>query len=600
MNVRILGFAAGLALIAATTSAAAAPTAIVDGTTIIGAVSPSNSSVFEFFGIPYATAKRWAPPATHASLGSTFNAADYTTVNVCPQNSPVVVGTHTLPQSEDCLSLNVYRPSSASTTSKLPVYVFIHGGELQIGSGVQYFPINLVAANDIVVVTINYRLGALGFLAQSALAASKANTFQNVGDAGDYGLMDQQFALQWVKKNIAAFGGSSAKVTIGGQSAGGSSVLLNLVSPGASGLFRGAIVESGAHQLHNLTTQSAYETTYGNPYVNAVLAATGTVDGMNCSAMTTSSPASKIAKCMGGATLSTILNEQQTVFGTFGIAPDTGTLIVPNGLEQALTAGDFPRIPVMIGSDLNEGRYFEPGEIPFATSFSTVVAAGGPANYDLANVNSFCGGVKCTYQQEVNLFLTNLGIPSADNTTTFDKTLANTDYKLANYPDQYLAASAPTADAGLAQIGTDYTFACNALDATTDLAGFSTVYAYELQDALAPPTLSSPALTTSPNDQYGYATASEHGSELQFLFLFPFTGDLSADEQTLETTMQSYWGNFIKSGNPHVGATVPAWPAFGTKGDVLKLVPGPTSPSAFTTFGKEHFCTVWEPIISAE
>ncbi|MGD0865615.1 MAG: carboxylesterase family protein [Rhizomicrobium sp.] len=600
MKLRIVGLLAGLALAAGATNAAAGPTVDIGDVVIDGTVSPSNANVDEYFGIPYASQKRWMPPAKAAALTSPFDAEDYATVDACPQSSPVVVGSHTLPQSEDCLSLNVFVPASATPTSKLPVYVFIHGGELQLGSGVEYFPVNFVGTNDIIAVTINYRLGALGFLAQSAIAASKTNSFQNLGDAGDYGLMDQQFALQWVKKNIAAFGGDSAKVTVGGQSAGGSSVLLNLVSPGASGLFRGAIVESGAFQLHNLTTQAAYETAYGNPFVNAVLAATGTVDGINCASLTTSSPAAKIAKCLNGATVATLLTAQTNVFGAYGIAPDTGTQIVPNGLQQALTAGDFPHIPVLIGSDLNEGRYFEPGEIPFAAGFSTIVAAGGPANYDLANANSFCSGGVCTYQQEVNLFLNNQGVPASDNTTAFDKTLANTDYKLADYPDQYLAGSAPTADAGLAQIGTDHKFACNALDATTDLAGFSTVYAYEFQDPLAPPSLASPPVTATPNDQYGYATASEHGSELQFLFLFPFTDSLSADEQQLEATMRSYWGNFVKNGNPAKGATVPKWPAYGTKGEVLKLVPGPASPSAFTTFGKEHFCTIWEPIISAE
>ena len=601
MNVRILGFAAGLVLLAGATGAAASgPTVNVDGVVIDGSVNSQNTNVDEYFGIPYATAKRWAPPANHAALASPFNATSFTTVNVCPQSAPVVVIGHTLPQAEDCLSLNVYVPASATPTSKLPVYIFIHGGELQNGAGVEYFPVNLVAANDIVVVTINYRLGALGFLAQAAIQAAKANASQNVGDAGDYGLMDQQFAMNWVKKHIAAFGGNPNKVTIGGQSAGGVSVLLNLVSPPASGLFRAAIVESGAYRLHDLPGQAYYENAYGNAFVNAVLAATANVGSIDCSKLTTSSPANQIVKCLDAATTGTLLTAQQNVFGGFGIAPDTGTLIVPTGLQQAITAGDFPRIPVLIGSNLNEGRYFEPGQIPFATGMSTIVAAGGPANYDLANANAFCSGAVCTYQQEVGLFLQNEGVPAAANTAAFDNSLASTDYKLANYPDQYLAGSAPTADAGLAQIGGDYNFACNGLDAETELSGFSTVYAYEFNDPLAPPIMSSPAVTVAPNDQYGYATASEHGAELQFLFSFPSTSSLSTGEKQLLTTMQSYWGNFIKSRNPGVGATVPKWRAFGTSSEVQSLVPGPANPAPFTTFGKEHFCTVWEPIISAE
>jgi para-nitrobenzyl esterase len=604
MNFRTLGFAAGLALIASATGAAASgPTVNINGVIVDGVYSPQNSTVAEFFGIPYATAARWQPPANHAALTSPFNATDYATVDVCPQSAPVVIAGHTLPQSEDCLSLNVFVPTSATPTSKLPVYLFIHGGELQNGTGLDYFPVNMVAANDIIVVTINYRLGALGFLAQKALEAGKSNIFENVGDAGNYGLMDQHFAMTWIQKHITAFGGALSKLTIGGQSAGGLSALLNLMAPttiGGTGLFRGVIIESGAYRLHDLPSKATYQSAYGNAFVNAVLAATGTVNGHNCSTLTTSSFSGEIAACMRGATVPTLLTAQQNVYGGFGIAPDTGTLFVPNGLQQALSAGDFPHVPVTIGGNLNEGRYFEPGEIPFASGFSTVVAAGGPANYDLANANSYCSGAKCTYRQEINLFLASIGVPPATNTAAFDKLLENSYYKPANYPDQYLAGSAPTADAALAQMGGDYNFSCNALDAAVEIAGYSTVYAYELNDPLAPPISSSPAVTAAPNDQYGYASASEHGAELQFLFGFPSTGSLSTNEKQLETTMQSYWGNFIKYGNPRVGTTVPAWPAFGTKGFVQILVPGPANPAPIATFGKEHFCTLWEPIISAE
>ena len=120
----------------------------------------------------------------------------------------------------------------------------------------------MVAENNIVVVTINYRLGALGWLVEPGLLASKSRaSFQNAGDAGNYGLMDQQFALQWVQRNIARFGGDPKKVTVGGESAGGLSVLSNLASTTtANGLFRGAINMSKAvlYMLHDLPSQTAY------------------------------------------------------------------------------------------------------------------------------------------------------------------------------------------------------------------------------------------------------------------------------------------------------------------------------------------------------
>ena len=119
--------------------------------------------------------------------------------------------------------------------------VWIHGGGLG-QDGARDYDGSKLAADGVVVVTINYRLGALGFLAHPALASH--------GAAGNYGLMDQQAALRWVQRNIARFGGDPRNVTIAGQSAGGLSVLAQLVSPGARGLFQRAIVQSGTFALN--------------------------------------------------------------------------------------------------------------------------------------------------------------------------------------------------------------------------------------------------------------------------------------------------------------------------------------------------------------
>ena len=135
---------------------------------------------------------------------------------------------------EDCLSVNVWSPTGAAGR---PVMVWIHGGAFANGSADPYDARWLVTKGDIVVVTINYRLGAPGFLAHPALGPP--------GDVGNYGLADQQAALRWVRDNIAAFGGDPGKVTIAGQSAGGMSVCDHLVAPGSAGLFRAAIIASG-------------------------------------------------------------------------------------------------------------------------------------------------------------------------------------------------------------------------------------------------------------------------------------------------------------------------------------------------------------------
>jgi para-nitrobenzyl esterase len=137
----------------------------------------------------------------------------------------------------------VYTPALRSSDEDgRPVLVWIHGGGFTQDAGRNYHGSKL-AAGGVVVVTVNYRLGALGFLAHPALA------FWPGGPAGNYGLMDQQAALRWVQRNIAQFGGDPYNVTIAGQSAGGLSVLAQLVSPGARGLFRRAIVQSGPFAL---------------------------------------------------------------------------------------------------------------------------------------------------------------------------------------------------------------------------------------------------------------------------------------------------------------------------------------------------------------
>ncbi|MGB3480582.1 MAG: carboxylesterase family protein, partial [Mycobacterium sp.] len=185
-----------------------------------------------FQGIPYAAPPvgelRWRPPAP---VQAWDGLRDATKPGVRCVQGNMLDPDYGLAVGEDCLTLNVWAPTGAAG---LPVMVWIHGGAFVNGSSDLYRAQLLAARGQIVVVTINYRLGALGFLAHPA--------FGPPADVGNYGLADQQAALRWVQENIGAFGGDPQKVTVAGQSAGGMSVCDHLAAPGSAGLFRAAII----------------------------------------------------------------------------------------------------------------------------------------------------------------------------------------------------------------------------------------------------------------------------------------------------------------------------------------------------------------------
>jgi len=581
-------FLCALVVSAPFAAASTTTTVVTDTGTFTGVPSPSAEGVDVFFGIRYAAAPegtlRWTPPQPPASPAGPVVAA--IPGPACPQPA----STAPLPQSEDCLFLNVYVPSKDAARAKRPVFVWIHGGALVTGTGTIYDPSAMVADNNIIVVTINYRLGALGWLVEPGLSAAASSFFQNAGDAGNYGLMDQQFALQWVQRNIAGFGGDPGNVTMGGESAGGLSVTSNLTSTTtAKGLFRGAIIESGAYMLHDLPSQAAYGEIFGPGFDKA----------LSCS------PPDD-AVCLRTAPVASVLAAQTAVFGESGISPDFGTRVLPRALKDALSQGEFFRVPVLQGTNANEGRLFEPGEIPLASSLPNIQAAGGPANFDLSNANTFCAtpqgtgtAVVCSYPQEVGLYLAalsvGLGFPTTDVSPTFVAKVLG-EYPLSAFPDPFLPHDAPSADEALSQIFTDAVFACNGADSNLDLSHFVPVYSYEFNDPNAPP-LGSVAVRP-PNDVFGFPSASEHSAELQFLF--NFDAPLSANEQELATQMQTYWANFVSTKDPNLPRPVPVWLPYNFFEPSQALVPGPQRPRPFFTFQQEHFCGTWQPIVAAE
>lgn len=233
---------ASLALLALTVIVSPAFAAGPVVQTAHGAVrGTADEGVNVFRGIPYAAAPvgllRWRPPHPTAGWQGVRDATRFGPI--CPQD--LRSAPPDMAQSEDCLSLNVYTPTTAITGSPLPVMVWIHGGSFRWGAGSlpAYDGVNF-AGQGVVLVTINYRLDRLGRFGHPALSQA-----QPVEGLANYGLMDQVAALEWVHDNIAAFGGDPQRVTIFGFSAGGVSVNFLMAAPSARGLFHRAISESG-------------------------------------------------------------------------------------------------------------------------------------------------------------------------------------------------------------------------------------------------------------------------------------------------------------------------------------------------------------------
>lgn len=293
-----------------------------------GAVKGLVSDHREFRGVPFARPPigqlRWRAPQPAQRWAGLRDATAF--ASACPQSVGLGGATST---DEDCLYLNVYTPLKAS---KLPVMVWIPGGSFTSGLGSIYDPSTIVSKGNVVAVTLNYRVGALGFLATPALAAEN-----RAGASGNYGVLDQQAALRWVQQNIKKFGGDPDNVTIFGESAGGSSVCMHLVSPPARGLFHKAISESGACN-GLITTPAANDAT-------AEALATAT----NCKS---SDRATELA-CLRALSADAVVAAQ----GGRWNANIDGLTFLANP-SDAIDAGKFIRVPYLAGFNANEGRLF--------------------------------------------------------------------------------------------------------------------------------------------------------------------------------------------------------------------------------------------------
>jgi para-nitrobenzyl esterase len=472
-----------LTLTAAGATAARAGTATKDDAPVVttsdGAVrGAAAGTVNEFLGLPYAAPPtgnlRWRAPQPAAAWTGVRDATTFGPS--CPQApSPFAPPG---PFSEDCLYLNVYTPTLRSGSDR-PVLVWIHGGGL-VQDGARNYDGSKLAATGTVVVTINYRLGALGFLAHPALASRPG------GAAGNYGLMDQQAALRWVQRNIARFGGDPGNVTIAGQSAGGLSVLAQMVSPGARGLFARAIVQSGTFALNQQPLATAE--TAGQTFATAV----------GCPDQT--------AACLRNVPVSDLVAK-------FGVeipgVVDGSVLTQPIG--AALARGQFARVPVINGITHDEELLFVAG-LGLTVSQGTNVPLAAPLD-----------GSEANYQADIAHAL---GVP---------------DTRAAAIAAEYPLSAYPNAVAAFSLLVSDASFACPALqvDRWTAARGVPT-YAYQFNDDNAPVNILGKSL--------GLATHGAELPYLFDQPNTPVV--LNPDQQALAASMRTDWARFAGTGNP--------------------------------------------------
>jgi para-nitrobenzyl esterase len=473
--------------------------------------------VSEFLGIRYAAPPvgrlRWHPPQPAAAWSGTRAATR--PGRQCPQ----ALDGGTITTAEDCLFLNVYAPADRPAGPR-PVMVWIHGGSFKYGSGGDY-DASALAARGVVVVTINYRLGALGFLALPSLASEAADH-----TSGAYGLMDQQAALRWVQANITAFGGDRHKVTIFGESAGASSVCVHIASPTARGLFQRAIAESGC--LLTSPTQA-----------QADQAGTSFAAKLGCADSATA------ARCLRTKRVREIVRVQESGTGFANWLPAYQGTIYPRRARDAFVADAYNHVPVLMGTNHDEGNYFVAVDYPRGLR---------PRDYPGAVAAHF--GPEAAARIEAQ-------------------------YPLSAYRSPLWALGTAMGDA---------VFSCPSHSTYGMLAAAGTVYPYEFDDPR-------PAGFQPPGNETDLGAT--HSAELAYVFQRVVgTGarpEFTPARQALSDTMVGYWTHFAATGNPNAPHT-PRWRPFTARAPYpQELTPAGIGPNK--DFTARHRCAFWEPLV---
>lgn len=483
------------------------------------------NGVRAYLGVPYAAAPvgdlRWQSPQPAPSWTGTRNGTAFG--SRCPQPKSAISAEST---NEDCLFLNVHVPDDIGT-AKLPVMVWIHGGAFMLGAASDYDMSTLARKGRAIVVSVNYRLGAFGFFRQAELGAQGAPT--------NFGLQDQQAALRWVRSQINRFGGDPSRVTIFGESAGGASVCMHLVSPTSRGLFTGAISESGPCKLLSDTTTASLEA-----QGNALGTTAGCPTGPGQLACLRQKSAADVLSASG-------VTGSMLKAGVRWAPVQDGITLTGNPAQQ-VQDGQFARVPVIFGSNHDEGRFFVATE------------------YHLSNLLPLSNN---QYTEAIN--------KTAGGDAAFAQQLAST----------YTSQAYGTRDKAYGALITDQLFACNVMRDVEALSRYVPTYQYEFTEAKTPGII----------DPY-MAMGAFHGAELRYVFQAKLPGptlnlSLNTAQQQLADQMVRYWGQFAATGNPNAAAA-PLWPSF-TAGKASSLALTSLGFTAFNanSFKADHQCALW-------
>lgn len=482
----------------------------------------------QYKGIPYAQPPladlRWQPPLPAKSWSDTRSADAF--APTCATRISLG-GFSATSESEDCLYLNVYTPQTSKANDKRPVMVVIPGGGLMTGSGNDYDPSYFID-QDLIVVSLNYRVGVFGFFSHPALNSEGH-------PAINYGIMDQQAALRWVKDNIAQFGGDPNNVTLYGESAGGQSVLTHLAAPASAGLFHQGIVSSGAYSLTQRTV-AAHN-----------LAGEQLAKNLGCE----DTNPGKVAACLRSQSTTTLLDQNLALTPSLGLNSDTPTIdgtILPASFKTAFSSGQYNQVPVINGFNADEGSFF-------------------------------VGMMALEMDQPINV-------------ASFAQKLPM--YLSATKTRQVLDVLKTRPSSG--NVGQDFAdvfgrarFICTMPTTNALLAQHVPVYGYEFADEQSS--------TMIPDTTFRYGAA--HINDLQYVFKdfrgdSGLLRPLTTPQKQLSHAMVTYFSNFAKTGSPN-SAGLPQWQAYSAKTDAfMRLHPSPEGFGMVAAMTERYGCAPYQ------